>query len=75
MTQPPVRPPTRDRKRKTGATKAVGLARLRTEVAPTGEGLVTCSCGATKYHVREKVREDWIDAHINRRHNGRGIRL
>lgn len=74
MTQPPVRPPTRDRKRK-AVTKAVGLARLRTETSPTGEGMVTCSCGATKFHAREKVREDWIDAHINRKHHGRGIRL
>lgn len=34
-----------------------------------------CSCGWRFYHAREKVRENAIDRHLNKRHNGRGIRV
>ena len=34
-----------------------------------------CSCGWVTHHRRAKVREDAIDRHFQRRHNGRGIRL
>lgn len=37
---------------------------------------VACSCGAWVYnHKREKVREDAIDRHLARKHDGRGVRL
>ncbi len=51
----------------------VGLAVVRpSEESPQ---FVNCSCGWTYGHTREKPREDAIDRHINKRHNGRGIRL
>lgn len=34
-----------------------------------------CSCGWSFGHNREKVREDAIDRHLAKRHEGRGIRL
>lgn len=34
-----------------------------------------CSCGWNFSHKREKIREDRIDAHLDKRHAGRGIRL
>lgn len=60
--QKPLRSPSR---------RAVGLARI----SYVDGGGVVCSCGWTYVHVREKVREDAVDRHINRKHNGRGIRL
>lgn len=36
---------------------------------------ISASCGWTTSHPREKVREDRIDAHLAKRHNGRGLRL
>lgn len=37
--------------------------------------VITCSCGAAKVHPREKVRGDWAEKHIEKRHQGRGIWL
>lgn len=34
-----------------------------------------CSCGWTTHHRRATVREDAIDRHLAKRHDGRGIRL
>lgn len=51
--------------------KPVGLAVIRTEGITA-----TCSCkGWSRTHARDKVREDSIDRHLAKRHNGRGIRL
>lgn len=36
---------------------------------------VKCSCGWFNTAKREKVREDAIDRHLDRRHNGRGVRM
>lgn len=49
---------------------AVGLAIVRTV-----DERATCSCGQSFAHRRDKVREDWIDKHINRKHHGTGVRL
>jgi len=35
----------------------------------------SCSCGWKMMHSRDKVREDKIDRHLNKQHNGKGIRL
>jgi hypothetical protein len=35
----------------------------------------SCSCGWSYSHPRRKVREDAIDRHFEKRHQGRGIRL
>jgi hypothetical protein len=51
-------------------TAPVSLAIVRTV-----DERSTCSCGQSFEHRREKVREDWIDRHINRKHNGTGVRL
>lgn len=52
--------------------KPVGLARI----SYADDGTVVCSCGGwTYWHRREKVREDAIDRHLLRKHDGRGIRL
>lgn len=50
--------------------KEVGLARISYEGAET-----FCSCGWSYGHSRDKVREDAIDKHLAKRHEGRGIRL
>lgn len=50
--------------------KQVNLARISYE-----NGWAKCSCGWAFGHLREKVREDAVDRHINKRHAGRGIRL
>lgn len=34
-----------------------------------------CSCGWSFGHTREKVREDAVDRHLTKRHEGRGLRL
>lgn len=50
--------------------KKVGLARI------SYDGMfVACSCGWTYGHIREKPRENAIDRHLDKKHNGRGIRL
>lgn len=51
--------------------KPVRLARI----TYYGDTRVDCSCGWSFGHVREKVREDAIDRHLEKRHSGRGIRL
>lgn len=41
-----------------------------------GPKTVACSCGwSSPYHPRDKVTEDRIDAHLRKRHGGRGLRL
>lgn len=50
--------------------KQVGMAVIQYQ--GTGVG---CNCGWAYAHAREKVREDAIDRHLNKRHNGRGIRI
>lgn len=50
--------------------KNVGLARIT-----YAAGHAECSCGWTFGHSREKVREDAVDRHLQKRHAGRGIRL
>lgn len=40
-----------------------------------GVDMATCSCGWTCRSGRVKVREDKIDRHLTKRHNGRGVRL
>jgi hypothetical protein len=58
-----------------GFQKPGGLARITYD--PHGEhgSTVKCSCGWRYRHKREKVREDAIDRHINKKHQGRGIRI
>lgn len=51
-------------------SKPVGLARVKQDWEKA-----YCSCGWEYTHAREKVREDAIDRHIDKKHNGRGIRL
>lgn len=52
-------------------TGKVGLARI----TYYGDTHAECSCGWSVGHTREKVREDAIDRHLNKKHLGRGIRL
>lgn len=66
------RPVTLDHRRKpTPQPKPVGLAR----VTYLSDTQVQCSCGWPASHARPKVLEDRIDAHLNKKHGGRGIRL
>lgn len=59
-----------------GPLKEVGLARISTHPNYNREGsTAVCSCGWNYYHARDKVREDAIDRHIERKHKGRGVRL
>jgi len=53
-----------------GGTREVGLAVISYEGSAA-----QCSCGAVVAHKREKVRENWIDRHLEKKHGGRGIRL
>lgn len=52
-------------------TKEVGLALISYEA----DNMARCSCGKVLYHQRAKVTEDKIDHHIEKAHNGRGVRL
>jgi hypothetical protein len=52
------------------SVKPVGLA-----VVKTDGGVASCSCGWEYGHTRDKVREDAVDRHLDKKHNGRGIRL
>lgn len=54
----------------TGKRVQVRLARIS-----YGDNYAVCSCGKPFTQHREKVREDAIDRHINKKHAGRGIRL
>lgn len=47
---------------------------LRLAVVQTQGRAALCSCGWAYGHDREKVREDAIDRHLNKRHGGMGIR-
>lgn len=62
------RPPTKDRYAKIKVeSQPVGLAMIsQPEV-----GLITCNCGWKFTHVRNKVREDRAEAHVNAKHGGR----
>jgi hypothetical protein len=40
-----------------------------------GVDVAKCSCGWSTRSGRVKVREDRIDRHLNKRHNGRGMRM
>ena len=53
-----------------GRRKEVGLA-----VITLGENYAMCSCGKPFTQQRERVREDAIDRHLDRKHGGRGIRV
>lgn len=55
----------------TGKRREVGLAVISYPV----DGAAVCSCGQPFIQRREKVRENAIDKHIAKKHNGRGIRL
>ncbi len=71
------RPETLDRQVKAASQhrREVGLARISTELAVSGEGRSTCSCGWSFFHKRTKVREDAVDRHLAKRHDSRGIRF
>lgn len=58
----------------TGAQREVGLAVISYGEA-AGRHTAECSCGWAAYHRRLKVVEDKIDAHLSKKHDGRGIRL
>lgn len=60
----------RERKTKPEDWTEVRLARISYSGASAA-----CSCGWSVSHAREKVREDSIDRHLDKRHNGRGIRF
>lgn len=70
------RPPTHDRSAKldTGKRRQVGLAVVNYGEA-NGRSYAVCSCGQPFTQAREKVREDAIDRHFERKHAGRGIRI
>lgn len=51
-------------------TKAVRMAVVKRE----GQS-VYCSCGWTTRHGRDKVLEDRTDRHLDRKHDGQGLRL
>lgn len=53
-----------------GKRKDVNIA-----IITYGDGYAQCSCGQPFTHRREKVREDRIDAHLDNKHGGQGIRL
>ena len=60
---------------KAGKTREVGLAVVSMDTDAYGREFATCNCGWIGYHARLKVLEDRIDAHVERRHQGRAIRL
>lgn len=35
----------------------------------------SCNCGWSYTHKRDKIREDAIDRHLSKQHDGRGMRL
>lgn len=39
------------------------------------DGSAACSCSWVTPPARDKVQEDRIDRHLNKRHGGRGFRL
>lgn len=56
-------------------TKPNEFKDVRLAVVKQDRETVYCSCDWEFKHPREKVREDAIDRHLNKRHGGRGIRL
>lgn len=54
--------------------REVGLAVISYAEAASQQ-FAECSCGWSSHHPRSKVLEDRIDEHLNRRHDGRGLRL
>lgn len=69
------RPATQDHQPKRSTEpKPVGLARITYHGALDRESAV-CSCGWSASHIRLKVLDDSIDRHLDRKHEGRGIRL
>jgi hypothetical protein len=60
-----------------GFQKPVSQPAKRVGVAVvTYEGdTARCSCGWGYAHQREKVREDAVDRHLRKKHNGRGVRI
>lgn len=48
---------------------------VRVAVITTTGNNASSSCGWEFFHTREKVREDAIDRHLEKRHGGMGIRL
>jgi hypothetical protein len=67
------RPEPQDRRmpRRPAARKEVGLARISYPEPFTA----LCSCSWTMTHVRSKVLEDGVDRHVDKKHEGRAIRL
>jgi hypothetical protein len=55
-----------------GKRRKVGMAVVSRDRVT---GIMRCSCGQPFMHQREKPRENAIDKHIERKHQGRGIRL
>lgn len=70
--QKPLRPQKMGRARRATKPKPVGMA----IISYVGPGAAACSCeGWTYRHQREKVLEDAIDKHLNKKHGGFGIRM
>lgn len=71
--QKPLRPQMKGGRAKRGAKpKDLGMAVITYPRA----GMAVCSCGTWAYkHPREKVLEDAIDKHTERKHGGLGIRM
>lgn len=71
-----MKPPAKDHQSplRSGATKDVGLAMVTMGQA-AGRETAECSCGWVAWHRRLKVLEDKIDKHLDKMHDGRGIRL
>lgn len=57
-----------------GTRRKVGLAVISYGEVE-GRQFAECSCGQPFVQAREKVREDAIDRHLSKKHNGRGIRV
>jgi hypothetical protein len=50
------------------------MIRISDEEDPkTKFGLITASCGWSKFHRRKKVREDAAEKHANTRHGGQAM--
>lgn len=62
----------RDRTRK---VKPENWKDVRLAVVSYANDSANCSCGWQYRHAREKVRENAIDRHFEKRHEGKGIRL
>lgn len=66
----PARKVSRNRKVGQAKRQPVKMAIIRSEGA-----LITCSCGWAGSHVRDKVREDKAQRHLDKRHQGEGMWL